>query len=80
MNNKQLQQIAFKISKLAEYFDCSPDDVSDIRGMFFEYEEKQFLVLSDKEADKKTREVSLLSSCDGQEIELNQGFFAYRIK
>lgn len=142
MTNEQTQSIAFKISKLAEHFDCSPDDILDHHGEIFEHDGEEFLVLSDDEADEKAKDYILdsvwafrsdflaghlkegvdqevveliqangkcesnnaailsliddvdhfvndailadgrghfLSNYDGEEIELNQGYYAYRI-
>lgn len=142
MTQEQFQSIAIKTNKLAEHFDCSPDDISDHHGEVFEHDGEEFLVLSDDEADERVREYILgsvwafrseflaghlkdgvdqevieliqsngkcesnnsailsliedidhfvkdailadgrghfLASYDGDEIELNQGYYAYRI-
>ena len=142
MTKTKTNDIAFKISKLAEHFDCSPDDISDHQNGVFEHDGEEFLVLSDEEADEMVKEYILdsvwafradflashlkdgvdqevieliqsngkcesnnsailsliedvdhfvhdaiisdgrghfISSYDGEEIELNQNFFAYRV-
>lgn len=61
MTQEQFQLIAFKISKLAEHFDCSPDDISDQHGEVFEHDGEEFLILSDDEADERVREYILES-------------------
>lgn len=144
MKQEQFQSIAFKTSKLAEHFDCFPDEISTSphNDQIFEYGREEYYVLTDEEADELAREYILdtvyafnsdflaghlkkgvsvevlkclqkndlceennvailsliedidhfvndailadgrghfLASYDGDEIELNQGYYAYRI-